>query len=173
MNEYLLEQFLEPLMASDTYFTKKMFGGLSVYYNGLMVLTLSEKAGDREWRGEKFNFDLWNGVLVCTSREHHESLKIDIPAIINHPVIPKWLYLPMDNNPNFEPLFDSLVELVMNGDTRIGIVPGMKNRKSKKTKKKATKKSKKKVTKAAKKKTVKKGKSKTKQSKKAKKKVKK
>jgi len=156
MKEYLLEQFLEPLMASDTYFTKKMFGGLAIYYDGLMVLTLSEKAGDREWRGEKFSYDLWNGVLVCTSREHHESLKTDIPALVNHPVIPKWLYLPMEDA-NFEPLFDSLVEIIMNKDQRFGIVPGMKSRKSKKKKvKKATKKTKKKTSKKSAKKTKKK-----------------
>ena len=142
MKEFLLEQFLEPLMEDDSYFTKKMFGGLAIYYNGLMVLILTEKPGDRDWKGGKFSFDIWNGVLVATSREHHESLKKDFSALINHPLIEKWQYLPMADS-KFEEQFDQLVELVMNNDTRVGIVPGAKKKKRKRKSKTASKKTKK------------------------------
>lgn len=130
MKQFALEQFLEPLMGDSSYFTKRMFAGLSIYYNELMVFVLTEKPGDREWRGQQSDFDIWNGVLVCTSREHHESLKKEFSALVDHPVIGKWQYLPMDND-SFEAQFDLLIEAVSRADKRIGIIPGTKRKKRK------------------------------------------
>lgn len=149
MSQFSLEYFCEPLMEDPSYFSKRMFGGLAVYYRDLMTFVLVESPGDREWKKQKFDFDLWNGVLVCTSREHHEALVGHCPGLRSHPVLGKWLYLPMSESV-FEAEFETLVELAQKGNAGIGIVPGQKKRKKSKKNKVAKKK------KSKKKKTVKK-----------------
>ena len=42
-NIFSLEHFCEPLVNDPSYFSKRMFGGLAIYYSDLMVLVLSEK----------------------------------------------------------------------------------------------------------------------------------
>ena len=140
MSQFSLEYFCEPLMEDPSYFSKRMFGGLAVYYRDLMTFVLVESPGDREWKDQKFDFDLWNGVLVCTSREHHEMLVSHCPGLRSHPVLGKWLYLPMSEDA-FEPEFEALVELTQKGNAGIGIVPGQKKRKKSKKKKVVNKKS--------------------------------
>lgn len=134
---FSLEHFCEPLMDDPSYFSKAMFGGLAIYYRDLMVMVLAENPGDREWKGINYDFDLWNGVLLCTSREHHDHLKRAFPALTGHPVLGKWLYVPM-SHPDFEVSVVGLVEAMGKGDSRIGIVPGQKSRR--KSRKKAVKK---------------------------------
>ena len=135
MTKFSLEHFCEPLMKDASYFSKRMFGGLAVYYRELMRFCIVESPGDKQWRDEKYAFDIWNGVLLCTSREHHESLQAQWPSLVSHPVLGKWLYLPMTAD-SFESDFSELVEHVQKNDPRIGIVPGTKKRKSKKKKSK-------------------------------------
>lgn len=140
------EWILEPLLDNPSFYTKGMFGGLAVYYEGLMVLTLTNSNGDREWKGKKYDFDLWDGVLVCTSKEHHEFLTTKFKSLISHPVLPKWLYLPMED-PKFESTAQGLVELIAQRDPHIGIVPGTRKKKAKKKKAAPAKKKKKTVSK--------------------------
>lgn len=144
MSQFSLEHFCEPMMEDSSYFSKKMFGGLAIYYNDLMTFVLVETPGDREWRGQKYDFDLWNGVLICTSREHHEGLRSQFPSLTNHPVLGKWQYLPI-SVPSFEQDFEGLVQNAVDRDPKIGIVPGLKKRSSKKKSVSKKKKSKKKV----------------------------
>lgn len=129
MSQFSLEYFCEPLMQDPSYFSKKMFGGLAIYYRDLMAFVLVESPGDREWKQQKFTFDLWNGVLICTSHEHHQGLLSHSPGLRSHPVLGKWLYLPM-SDPGFESEFEELVRLAQKNDHRIGIVPGARKRKS-------------------------------------------
>jgi hypothetical protein len=121
-------------MENPSYFSKRMFGGLAIYCNDLMVFVITESPGDKEWRGQRFDFELWNGFLVCTSREHHQQLQQRFGELVSHPILGKWLYVPM-SAPSFEPTVEALVELVQHKDPKIGIVPGQsKRKKSKKTK---------------------------------------
>lgn len=124
------EVFCEPLQGSESYFTKSMFGGLAIYYNELMVLMLAEDHGNNEYRGVKYEFDIWNGLLVPTDRPHHSHLKSKMPELINHPVLAKWLYLPA-NHPKFEECAGVLIEWIKSADPKIGIVPGQSRRKKK------------------------------------------
>ena len=111
-----------------------MFGGLAVYFNGLLVLMLTESPGDRTWQGVSYNFDIWNGILFPTSREHHEKILHDWPTLVPHPVLSKWLYAPMSQN-LFEENVTGIVNAIKTGDARFGIEPGQrkKKRRSKKT----------------------------------------
>ncbi|MDR5800375.1 hypothetical protein [Caballeronia sp. LZ001] len=105
----------EPLESDDTFIQKRMFGSDAAYIDGLMCLV----AADRD--------KPWNGVLVCTSQEHHAALIEDVPALQPHPVLGKWLYVPQDD-PAFEDTARRLAELVLARDPRIGVVPGARKR---------------------------------------------
>jgi len=125
----------ECLEDQDSFFTKKMFGGLAVYFNGRMVMLLCESPGDTEWRGATYPFEIWNGLLLPTEREFHQSLQKDFPNLVNHPVLPKWLYLPM-SDPNFEETALQVANQIEKKDERFGILPKEKSKPKKKQSKK-------------------------------------
>ena len=139
----------EPLEGHISFFVKPMFGGLAVYYNDLMVLVLMESKGDREWKGQKFDFDLWDGLMLCTSREQHPSLVEDFPELRPHPVLGKWLFLSADLD-EFEEVAVQLAERIKDKDPRMGIVPGTRKKSKKASTKKSVGKKKSKKTKAKK-----------------------
>lgn len=118
---FSLSWVFEPLEDHPTFFTKKMFGSLAVYYNGKMVLVLSESQGVRDYRGKTYPFDIWNGLLLPTDREHHSSLLSEFPSLSNHVVLPKWLYIPQSHK-DFEKLAETFVDRIVEGDERFGIV---------------------------------------------------
>lgn len=105
-----------------SFFSKRMFGGLAAYLHDKMVLVLVENPGDKEYRNKKFDFDIWNGVLLPTEREFHQSLKQDYPNLIQHPVLGKWLYLPMDSE-EFEESLLKISEFIASKDPRFGVFP--------------------------------------------------
>jgi hypothetical protein len=93
-----------------------MFGCLAVYVGDKIVLILREK-------GEEIAD---NGVWLATTREHHESLRIEFPNMRSIRVfkekISGWQVLPADA-PDFEQAAMRACELVIGGDPRIGKVP--------------------------------------------------
>lgn len=66
-----------------------------------------------------------NGIWISTKREHHASLKGDIPAItdftFDHATDTDWLLL-SDAHEDFEPAAIRLCEMVVGKDERIGKV---------------------------------------------------
>ncbi len=139
---------------------KSMFGGLALYYQGQLKMLLSENVGDYSYRGKEYEFEVWNGVLIATDRIHHESLQQQFPFLVNHPVLPKWLYLPFTFE-GWEERIEMITRLVRSADPRVGVWPQEKSRK--KTKKKTAKKVvKKKVAKKVTKKPARKSASKSK-----------
>lgn len=100
----------EGLEQEPGFVLRSMFGAKAVYLDGKMVLCCSS--------GE----EPWNGVLVCTGREHHAALQAEFPALVEHPILGKWLYL-SEENAQFERLAGRLARLVKGRDPRIGIVP--------------------------------------------------
>lgn len=105
----------EPLESDATFVLSAMFGTKGVYLDGRLVLCFSAK-------GEP-----WRGVLVCTERENHESLRVSFPSLAPHPILPKWLYLP-ESADDFERVAEQLVRLARERDPRIGVVPKPKRR---------------------------------------------
>lgn len=103
----------EPLEAEPSFVLRAMFGSKAAYLGGRLVLCFSAKV------------EPWRGVLVCTERQHHESLMRELPGLSPHPILPKWLYLP-DSVSNFESVADRLVKLVRQRDPRIGVAPNPK-----------------------------------------------
>ncbi len=99
----------------ETYLSKPMFGALAAYVDGRLCLV----ASDRD--------EPWNGLLVCTSQDHHAPLVADLPALRPHPVLGKWLYVP-EHDPAFEHTARRTASLVLARDERIGVEPRPKRR---------------------------------------------
>nr|BFD64990.1 hypothetical protein HAGR004_00120 [Bdellovibrio sp. HAGR004] len=123
-NRWIYEFFEEK---SDA-IIKSMFGGLALYYQGQLKLVIMEDAGNDLYRGKKYPYDIWNGLLICTSREQHPALQAQFPSLVLHPVLPKWLYVPFTSE-SWESLADSIIKLVRSGDPRIGVWPQQKKKK--------------------------------------------
>lgn len=100
----------EPLQEDPTFLLRSMFGAKAVYLDGRLVLCFCT--------GE----EPWQGMLVCTEREHHPSLQAVFPELSLHPVLPKWLYL-KETADAFEKVAARLVQLAHQRDPRLGIIP--------------------------------------------------
>lgn len=98
-----------------------------MYYQGQLMLVIMEDAGNDLYRGKKYPYDIWNGLLICTSREQHPALQAQFPSLVLHPVLPKWLYVPFTSE-SWESLADSIIKLVRSGDPRIGVWPQQKKK---------------------------------------------
>lgn len=111
-----LHWVVEPLMIEPSYIEKSMFGCRGCYLHGRLILVLTSR--DRE---------PWKGLLIPTEKECHESLMNEFPALMVHPVLRKWLYLPEDIE-EFEEFGAKLVDLIARDDPRLGVIPRPKER---------------------------------------------
>ena len=111
-----MQWLAEPLLGDPTYVLKSWFGGRTIMLHGRHHLFLTVQ-------GEP-----WQGVLVCTFHEYHESLRAEIPALQPHPILGKWLYLP-ETAETFERDAKRLVQRVRARDPRLGILPSPKKKK--------------------------------------------
>ena len=118
--KFSLEWAFEPFQDDDSFFSKRMFGGLSAYVRGKIVMVLTESPGDRTWRGKKYPFDIWNGILFPVERENHQEIMKDFPTLISHPVLGKWLYLPMSAE-DFESTTEQIAKQIARNDPRFGV----------------------------------------------------
>lgn len=73
----------------------------------------------------------WNGLLIATEHECHDSIRQEFENVVQHPVLKKWLYLP-EASEDFETVSSEIVEAISTGDQRFGVEP--KERKSRKRK---------------------------------------
>jgi hypothetical protein len=110
----------EPLEMDPSFVLRPMFGAKTVYLGGQLMLCFC--ASEEPWRG----------VLVCTSREHHEALRAEFPELTSHAILPKWLYLP-EACDAFERIAAQLVGLARRRDPRLGVMPGATTKKKPKT----------------------------------------
>ena len=123
-------EFVLDALASISPWTRPMFGCTAIYVGEKIVLILRQKT----------THERDNGVLLPTTREHHESLRQDFPNMrsvefFGEPVS-NWQILPVDA-PDFEESALRACELVIAGDPRIGRVPKKKKRSSKRNSKRA------------------------------------
>ncbi len=87
---------------------KAMFGGFAYYLDQKLILVMFESEGNFKHKDKKFNFELWNGCMFPAEKDNHQLLLKKHSYLINHPVLPKWLYLPQATEN-----FDSRVEDVL------------------------------------------------------------
>jgi len=129
---FTLTWALEPFDQHVSFYTKRMFGGLAVYVHGRMVIVLTESAGDRDYRGKRYDIDLWDGILLPVERQVHPSLMKEFSSLLSHPVLSKWLYLPQTAD-DFEDAAMEITQGIAQNDIRYGILPKVKSTKKKKT----------------------------------------
>lgn len=100
-----------------------MFGCVAIYVGEKIVLILRDKP----------NYPDDNGVWLATTQEQHQSLRREFPNMRSIGVLGKevtgWQILPVDA-PDFEESALRACELVLDGDPRIGKIPGEKKKRS-------------------------------------------
>jgi len=101
---------LGPLERDANYSHRKMFGCDAAYLDESLYLVVADRN------------DPWSGVLVCTSKERHAALLSEIPNLLSHPVLGKWLYLPQGDEA-FESTAEKLAALALARDPRMGVMP--------------------------------------------------
>lgn len=114
-----LQWVLEPLVDEPSFLEKQMFGCRACYLHGRLVLALT--SGDEPW----------NGLLIPTDRQYHDSIREDFGTVVQHPVLKKWLYLP-EASEDFETAASEVVEAIRTNDLRFGVEPKEKNKRRKK-----------------------------------------
>ena len=110
-HEWILEAFSE----HPTFFTKSMFGVLAVYLFERQMLLLVEPTKSGRWH--------WHGVLVCTDFRHHTSIQAELPALLPHSFLRKWLFIDSTHE-DFESTMDAVAKQVARNDPRFGILSG-------------------------------------------------
>jgi len=123
--EFASTWVFETFDRDPTFCTRRMFGCLGAYVQGRMVMVLTEDPGDQSYRGKKYAYDIWNGIMLPTDRCHHESLIKEFGVLRSHPVLGKWLYLPAEDE-NFEILAREIGMRIAQGDPRFGVEPEIK-----------------------------------------------
>jgi len=108
------EWIFEAFVGNRTFFTKRMFGGLAAYVFERQMLLLVEPTKSGRWQ--------WHGVLVCTDYEHHASIRAELPALMPHEVLRKWLFIDSTHD-DFESTMGAVAKRVAANDQRFGIVP--------------------------------------------------
>jgi len=104
---------------------KPTFGMWAIYAGEKILLILRQ----RQERPDE------NGVWVATTREHHKSLKSDLPSLRSifayhgSEKDTEWQLLPVDAD-DFEASVGKVCELIKNGDERIGKIPNARQSKS-------------------------------------------
>jgi hypothetical protein len=99
----------EPLEDDPHFFLHKLFSFDAAHLGNRIYLAVSS--------GE----EPWNGLLVCTAREHHASLRRQFPQLVSHEVLGKWLYISQSHG-EFESVALDLAALARKRDPRLGVV---------------------------------------------------
>jgi hypothetical protein len=111
---------LEAISARSPW-TRSMFGCLAVYVENKIVFILQDKP----------NYRADNGVWIATTKEHHESLRRELPSMRSIQVLGSgvtgWQVLPQEDE-HFEEAALRACELILAGDPRIGKIPGAKRK---------------------------------------------
>jgi hypothetical protein len=98
----------EPLEEDARFVQKKFFSFDAAYLDGRLYLALANGK------------EPWNGLLVCTSREHHAAIRDEFPQLVSHKVLGKWLYLSV-SHAEFESIATELVDMTRKRDSRLGV----------------------------------------------------
>jgi hypothetical protein len=117
--EQPLRWVVESLEEERSYLEKPMFGCLAIYLHGRLSLLLSS--------GE----EPWNGLLIATDHQFHDSIRRDYQNVLQHSILKKWLYLP-ESTEDFESDVQEIVEAIRMNDPRFGVEPKEKVKKRKK-----------------------------------------
>ncbi|AZZ36198.1 hypothetical protein CIK05_05120 [Bdellovibrio sp. qaytius] len=104
----------------ESFNRRAMFGGVAYYDGPFLKLLLFEGSSER-----------WNGCMFPAEKEHHPKLLKQFPFLVNHSILPKWLYLPLSDE-NFEDNAKKVVRELSKPQTLWGTIPDRKKKAEKK-----------------------------------------
>lgn len=105
---------------------KPMFGCHAIYSGGKILLIVRKKDDHQDA----------NGVWIATGKEHHESLKKELPNMHSVYILSDgkgetgWQMIHEEAD-DFEEAVTRICEMVRNGDERIGKIPKARKKKAK------------------------------------------
>lgn len=121
-------KWIESLFSEDSFRRRGMFGGFAYYLEDKVVLVIFEsEGGSRTYQKKTYPFDLWNGCMFPLEHSLQEAALQKFPFLFPHPILPKWLYLPLHTE-NFEELATSVMKQVLKPQSLWGSVPARKGR---------------------------------------------
>lgn len=123
-------QWIEDLLPDD-FRRRPMFGGFAYYMGEKMILATFESLGSRTYKGETFDFELWNGCMLPVEKEFQDKARHRFPLLKTHPILPKWLYLPLDTE-GFDEHISDIISQVIRPTSFWGVVPKSKSKTAKK-----------------------------------------
>ncbi|WP_373999301.1 TfoX/Sxy family DNA transformation protein [Bdellovibrio bacteriovorus] len=119
-------KWIESLLPEGEYRRKAMFGGFIYYIEDKAVLLIFEsEGGSRTYKGKKYDFDLWNGCMFPVDKEFQEQALQRCPFLIPHPILPKWLYLPVHTE-HFDELATEALKQAVRPNSYWGSIPKSK-----------------------------------------------
>lgn len=118
-------KWIEELLPMDEINRKSMFGGFAYYFGGKIALVVFESEGDYVYKNKCFKFEIWNGCMFPVEREFHPQIRKAYPYLLNHPVLPKWFYLPAKSE-NFEEQVADIIKKVFRPNSNWGSIPEAK-----------------------------------------------
>ncbi len=127
-------KWVESLLPEEGFRRKGMFGGFGYYIDEKIVLVTFESPGSRSYRSQTFDFELWNGCMFPVEKEFQDKALQRFPYLISHPILPKWLYLPLDTE-GFDELVTEVMAQVVRPNSFWGTIPSRKAKKTKNSKK--------------------------------------
>jgi predicted flap endonuclease-1-like 5' DNA nuclease len=131
-------KWIEDLLPEDEYRRKSMFGGFGYYIGEKMVLATFESTGNTTYKNKKYPYEIWNGCMFPVEREHQDKALARFPFLTPHPILPKWLYLPIETE-NFEELVTDVMHQAIKPMGYWGSIPKPKNKKDTSKKEKSEK----------------------------------
>lgn len=121
-NPVAFDFVLEHLHSLDP-IVKPMFGCHAVYVENKIVLIVRKRETNKDA----------NGVWIATSRNYHQSLKMDFPSLHSIPLLgseSNWQMIHEDAD-DFEESVIRACDLILKRDERIGRVPKQKSKRKK------------------------------------------
>ncbi|MES2802050.1 MAG: TfoX/Sxy family DNA transformation protein [Bdellovibrionota bacterium] len=107
----------------ESFNRRAMFGGFAYYDGPFLKLILFEGSSDR-----------WNGCMFPAEKEHHSKLLQQFSFLVNHSILPKWLYLSLSNE-NFEEHAKKVIRELARPQSLWGTIPDRKKKAEKKSNK--------------------------------------
>jgi hypothetical protein len=95
-----------------------MFSADTAYLDGKIYLAVAGK------------HEPWNGLMVCTAREHHAELLQRFPQLAPHPIVSKWLYISQAHQ-EFESVALEIAGAARQRDPLLGVEPKPRKRTAK------------------------------------------
>ncbi|QLY23897.1 TfoX/Sxy family DNA transformation protein [Bdellovibrio sp. KM01] len=110
-------KWIENLLPEEGYRRKSMFGGFAYYLDEKIILITFEA-------GHKSN---WNGCMFPVEREFQGKVLEKFPILNPHPILPKWLYLPIETE-GFDEWVSDILRVALRPNSIWGSIPKEKNK---------------------------------------------